>query len=178
MPATKYKITREAPKNMTEQETVNYYMSKAVQPIPQEHRFDKPCLYVNIFHDKHGYTKIKKPIDVTTHDLHRMVCNVNTKGGIKKGNYSRHYLCNTPWCVEPTHLLEGTPKENQHDRIAAGTDSRGEKSSTAILTEPQVIEIRRLRASGGWTYEKLGKKYGVHLMTIAQIITRITWKHI
>lgn len=175
MATSRFEIVREAPKKMTEQETVDYYLSKAV---PQEHIFDKPCLYVDVYHDKPGYSEVKRPIDSNSTQLHRMICNVNTKGGIKKGNQARHYICNTPWCVEPSHLLEGTRSENMQDKVAAGTDSRGEKSGMAILTESIVLEIRQLYASGGWTYEKLGNKYGVHMYTIALIITRKTWKHL
>jgi hypothetical protein len=46
----------------------------------------------------------------------------------------------------------------------------------AKLTEQDVISIRA--KSPQISYAKLAAEYGVHLMTIAQVITRKTWKHL
>lgn len=46
------------------------------------------------------------------------------------------------------------------------------------LTEPEVLEIRRLYAAGGITFEKLAATYDVNSATISAILTRQTWRHI
>ena len=54
----------------------------------------------------------------------------------------------------------------------------GEKSSSAKLTEKEVLEIRELYATGNYTQKELGLKYNVNRCTICDIINRRTWKHI
>lgn len=68
------------------------------------------------------------------------------------------------------------------------TDSRvGENSKLAKLTVEQVKEIKQflndpktLEEFGSWTnaYIQIGKMYGVHFTTIANIAKYRTWKHV
>jgi len=74
-----------------------------------------------------------------------------------------------------SNLRWDTSAANQADRIQHGTSNRGERNGTAKLTESEVREIRKVYAEGGVSYAKLGETYGVHKMTVAQIITRRTW---
>ena len=52
------------------------------------------------------------------------------------------HSCDNPPCIEATHLLGGSQLENIADRNTRGRTSRGERHSTARLTEAQVHEIR------------------------------------
>jgi hypothetical protein len=54
----------------------------------------------------------------------------------------------------------------------------GVNNPSAILTENIVIEIRRLYESGEYTYDKLGKMYGVTESCIFRIVKRKSWKHV
>ena len=54
----------------------------------------------------------------------------------------------------------------------------GEKHPGVKLTEAQVLEIRKLYATGEYSHNDLGKKYNVHRTNIYRIINRKTWKHI
>lgn len=74
------------------------------------------------------------------------------------------------------NLMYATPVENNRHKVGHGTQPTGEKMWNAKLTEEQVIEIRS--RSPQISYAKLAKEYGVSLVTIAQVITRKTWKHI
>lgn len=53
------------------------------------------------------------------------------------------HKCNNPPCCNPDHLYLGNDLDNARDRDAAGTATRGERNYHAILTEKQVIELRR-----------------------------------
>jgi hypothetical protein len=54
---------------------------------------------------------------------------------------------------------------------------RGEQCSHSKLKEADVIEIRRLRASG-LVYREIAAKFGVHLGHIFDIVKGIAWKHV
>lgn len=172
-----YKLTREAPKKMTKHDTAEYYLSHAIPFKSPASSLQTDCLGVDVRIDI-GYCYVPKPIDSGSCKLHNIILDVKI-GGFKKGEISRH-LCHTPKCINPQHLVQGTRADNNQDRASAGrsADMRGEKHSMAILTEPQVIEMRRLRAYSGWTYKRLGVKFGVHKQTICSIIHRKSWKHI
>ena len=74
------------------------------------------------------------------------------------------------------NLAYGTGSENQADRVLHGTDSRGEKSTQAKLTEAQVLEIRELGKT--LSPSELEKMYPVSRSNIRRIINRTMWKHI
>lgn len=52
------------------------------------------------------------------------------------------HSCDTPTCVEPSHLRYGTHAENSADMAARLRAPRGEANPNAVLTENAVREIR------------------------------------
>lgn len=112
--------------------------------------------------------------------------------------------CDNPICCNPSHLWLGTNKENVLDaktkgRLSDGKQTffhknrhlissmirkkradnpelfvRGEQVNTAILTEPDVVVIRRSSESNA----SLAKKYGVVPRTIHLCRIRKTWRHV
>jgi len=54
---------------------------------------------------------------------------------------------------------------------------RGDEHPRAKLTEPQVKEIRRLRAKN-WTQRAIAHKFGVSRQAVEKICNRKTWVHI
>lgn len=76
------------------------------------------------------------------------------------------------------NLCWGTASENQQDRIRHGTDSNGEKSPVAKLTEQNVKQIRELYNSKKFNQTQLADKFGVGQCTIHRIVTKKMWKHI
>jgi hypothetical protein len=74
------------------------------------------------------------------------------------------------------NLIYATSRENNSHKVGHGTQPVGCKMWNAKLTEQDVISIRA--KSPQISYAKLAAEYGVHLMTIAQVITRKTWKHL
>jgi hypothetical protein len=67
------------------------------------------------------------------------------------GYWTPLYVCHTcdwPLCCNPSHLFEGTAKQNYQDAAIKGRSAKGERIGTSKLTPAQVLEIRRLRAEG------------------------------
>ena len=54
---------------------------------------------------------------------------------------------------------------------------KGEQVGTAVLTEANILEIRRL-ASDNQTYVQIAKRFGIHKDTVYKIIKRKTWSHV
>lgn len=100
------------------------------------------------------------------------------KGKIPKGLWVLH-KCDNPPCVNPDHLYLGTIKENTKDKNERGryNPSYGEKSHFAKLTTKQVLEIRKLRASGK-SLGEIAKIYKIGKMQVSRIYRKLRWSHI
>lgn len=88
------------------------------------------------------------------------------------------HSCGDHMCINPAHLRWATRQENEADKVAHGRHIRGERSGTAILNRAQVVDIRRRYERGGVTQRQLAQFYGVHIMTISDIVNHKTWRHI
>jgi hypothetical protein len=84
------------------------------------------------------------------------------------GNKTDNSLSNLRW---------DTPANNSADKDRHGTHLRGERSPRAKLTEQEVLEIHRLRASGQ-TLVDIGQQFGVHPRHVGMIVKRRRWKHV
>ena len=101
---------------------------------------------------------------------------------LEKGYWTEKCICHScdnPSCVNPSHLWEGTIKENAIDRTKKGRSKGscliGEKNPAVKLTVQQVNEIREQRF-GGVLLKTLAKKYGVSFQHISLIVRNKTWK--
>lgn len=97
------------------------------------------------------------------------------KGEIPDGYVVRH-RCDDPACVNPDHLELGTQKDNCADKVLRNrcNAKAGSAHSNTSLTEQDVLEIRASSESR----KTLALRYGIHYMTVTDIIVRKTWKHI
>jgi len=87
------------------------------------------------------------------------------------------HLCNTPPCVNPSHLIEGTHKQNTNDAIRDGLMLVGEMNGQSKLTECDVGLIRN-DYSAGKSQAFIANKYGVSQGLINLIVRGIIWKHV
>lgn len=103
---------------------------------------------------------------------HRLSYTV-AKGRIPKGQVVRH-TCDNPLCVEPAHLVLGSPAENSADMVERGRSMAGERNARAHLTEAQVLAI--YEDPRGPT--ELAAVYGVWKGTISAIKTGRSWSSV
>lgn len=80
------------------------------------------------------------------------------------------HKCDNPPCVRPTHLTKGTHSENMKDMVAKGRNIVPSKK----LAPTQVLEIRKL-AKAGFTYVKIGHRFGIDRSQICRIVNRVYW---
>lgn len=81
------------------------------------------------------------------------------------------HRCDRPGCVRVLHLFEGTAYDNNHDAIAKG---RMRHWGCPISTPELVIEIRRLYATGKFTYPSLSKRFNIPETRIFSALNK--WK--
>jgi hypothetical protein len=92
-----------------------------------------------------------------------------------------HHCDNRP-CVNPIHLWRGTYQDNSDDMDAKGRRSQiranGQNHGMAILTENQVLEIRKRYAVGHVEQTQLANEFHVSIACIHSIVRRKSWKHL
>lgn len=99
-------------------------------------------------------------------------------GYLTPGRHVCH-RCDTPACVNPDHLFEGTAQENIRDSWDKGRRSQaGERNAYHKLTDIQVVAIRRRYAAGGVYQRELADEYGVHRVLISLIVRGKVWQHV
>lgn len=85
------------------------------------------------------------------------------------------HTCNVPACVNPFHLLVGTPAQNSADMVESQRQAVGELHGQSKLTVEQVLEIR---ADAATSHSELARRYGVTHKTISSIRLRKTWQRV
>lgn len=107
------------------------------------------------------------------------------------------HKCDNPPCCNPAHLQLGTYAENSADMVAKDRQAkgerhgsrtcpgavkkaipRGERHSNAKLTATSAKEITAVYKAGGITMRALAERYGVHLVTISDVVNGKTWTEV
>jgi hypothetical protein len=91
-------------------------------------------------------------------------------GPIPKGLHIRHRCVGNRACVQPAHLLVGTPAQNVQDTVDQGRTASGERNGQAKLTDREVAEIRAAYATGGISQRELGVQYSVRQNHISRLV--------
>lgn len=86
------------------------------------------------------------------------------------------HTCDTPSCVNPSHLFTGTRADNNRDRDLKGRTARGAKHGRTKLTQAQAEQIRFLKNSNLFTNRQIAKLYNVSSGAISGILTGRAWK--
>jgi hypothetical protein len=87
------------------------------------------------------------------------------------------HTCDTPACVEPSHLFEGSRAENHADAMTKGRHAHGETHGMSKLSEADVLEILE-RVQSGESQSTLAARYQVSKTQVSAIISRKSWKHL
>jgi hypothetical protein len=105
-------------------------------------------------------------------------------GPLKPGNRVCH-TCDTPRCVRPDHLFQGTQTDNMQDASKKGRaknqkfegQRRGDNCPARVLCGEQVLKILELRKSGR-TQQSIADEFGVTQSCIMLILTGRSWSHL
>jgi predicted XRE-type DNA-binding protein len=84
------------------------------------------------------------------------------------------HRCDNRSCVNPEHLFLGTSKDNAEDMVIKGRSCRGNKNARAILTQDDVIAIRR--AAG--TQREIADRFGISRPHVSSILSCRRWSHV
>lgn len=87
------------------------------------------------------------------------------------------HRCDNPKCVNPEHLLLGTPQDNSNDMVSRDRQSRGDSHPKSKVNEKDVLEIRQL-PKYGLPLRTIANMYGITISTAGRIINKKTWAHI
>jgi hypothetical protein len=90
-----------------------------------------------------------------------------------KGQIIRH-KCDTPACIEPTHLLTGTNEDNVRDKMQRNRQARGQAVASAVLTIDKVRDIKS-RLASGQSQTSVALEFGVAQPTVSCIKTGRNW---
>lgn len=99
-------------------------------------------------------------------------------GPIPDGLFVLH-KCDTPRCVNPSHLFLGTRLDNFDDMRAKGRASgpKGTANPSSKLTPAAVLDIRRRFASGE-SRASLAASFSVAWHSINKALNGERWKHV
>ena len=100
-------------------------------------------------------------------------------GPVEKGKFVLHH-CDNPSCVNTNHLYVGSKKDNAQDRENRnrGNHAFGSNHGRSKLSVSQVRDIRDEFDTGKYSFQQLGKIYGVDGKSIADIVNRRNWHHV
>lgn len=111
---------------------------------------------------------------------HRLAWQLTNRTDVPAGMVIRH-SCDNPPCVNPGHLMPGTPKENSRDMRMRGrtgyTGLKGSLNHQAKITSFDVASLRSDRGDG-LSWSALGRKYGISKAHARRVALGINWKEV
>lgn len=127
----------------------------------------------------HGYCQVtlRNEKGCAPRLVHRVVLEAFV-GPCPDGMEACHYPVQDRACNAICNLRWGTKSSNQRDRVFHGTDARGEKAVTSLLTEERVLSIRNRFAAKELSVSEAARIHGVNENTIRFVVKGITWQHV
>jgi hypothetical protein len=94
------------------------------------------------------------------------------------------HRCDNPSCVRPDHLFLGDYKANSQDCLSKGRNNpnpesiAGECNGKAKLVLSQVVEIKKLYATGLYSQRELARQFSISQAHVKDLINGRRWKHL
>lgn len=109
--------------------------------------------------------------------VHRFVY-TETNGTIPDDVHVLH-RCDTPLCIEESHLFRGDQAANMADKVAKGRQAVGVACNHPhrVLDDDSVRAIRSLRASGVRIRE-IAERFECSKSTVMNVILNRSWRHV
>lgn len=104
---------------------------------------------------------------------HRVSCEL-AHGQLTIPTMHAAHRCGNRECCNPAHLRWATPEQNAADKVAHGTQTRGESSPASKLTSGQVNRIREMLDEGS-SLPRIAKEVGCSKSNVWMIKARKTW---
>lgn len=146
---------------------------------------------LRLYHDKDGYRKVTlmRPNGTwSPYPVHRLIL-LSYKGKPPKGfvcdhkddNKDNNAIDNLRWVSLKFNLTKRVRNyEGEWGTWGAWSKIkvRGESCGSAKLSASTVRKMRKLHATGNYSYKKLGEMFGVTGTTARCAVKKITWSHI
>lgn len=139
------------------------------------HKNKKTCLIWPYSRNLKGYAQVN--ID-GPQLVSRIIC-VKVNGKPKRKRDEARHICGKghEGCINPHHVIWGSPKQNAADKIKHGTHKQGEQIPSSKLTVGKVLRILELIGKG-WSDPKISDKFNVSSKAIFKIRKGLAWKHV
>lgn len=122
--------------------------------------------------DSQGYGKVY--IENKTHKAHRVIWEMLRNEKIPPGQVLRHFECDEPLCVNPSHMRPGTYQDNSDDMVRKKRHRYGTRNPAAKLNEDQ---IKAIRASSEPT-AVVARAFGISSVQVRNIRSRKHWREL
>ena len=131
------------------------------------------CLTWPYARNARGYAVMRSPSGKSSL-VSRLACE-ELNGPPSSPDQETRHLCGKghEGCCSPTHLVWGTPFENQQDKLLHGTDNRGERHPLKKLSREEVVQIRKLK--GSLLQKEIAAKFNVARTTVSAIHNGYRW---
>lgn len=131
---------------------------------------------ISTWSDNNGYIVVGVTIEKRqrTIGVHHLLCLAFKFDEYFNGAIVRH-LDGNPKNNDLSNLKWGTYQENSNDMIRHNRSLRGSKSPKSVLTNKQVLEIKRLLADGKLRKAHIARQFNVPFSTIYSIYSGQSW---
>lgn len=155
------------------EDDVPYLLARFFSKVSLQPKGKQLCWVWNGSQDEKGYGLFRITPN-TTMRAHR-VSFLLFRGTLSEGRLACH-SCDTPPCVNPSHLFPGSHQDNIDDCVSKGRRANlsGPRHGNAKLDYVDVMDIRDQYASGK-KQRQLAKTFGVSQYCIWSIVNNITW---